>query len=60
MLCHAQAAKPVFPYGPFKLQCANAARFTQRELLYQRREESAVLATVTTTRQAETSSGMSV
>lgn len=21
MLCHAQAAKPVFPYGPFKLQC---------------------------------------
>lgn len=58
MLCHAEAAKPVFPYTSFKLQ--RAARFTQREPLCPRPEPGVLLATVTTTRRAETSSGMSV
>lgn len=58
MLCHAEAAKPVFPYTSFTLQ--RAARFTQREPLCPRPEPGVLLATVTTTRQAETSSGMPV
>lgn len=58
MLCHAEAAKPVFPCTSFKLQ--RAARFTQREPLCPKPEPGVLLATVTTTRRAETSSGMSV
>lgn len=60
MLCHARAAKPVFPYGPFKLQCVNAARFTQRELLSQRQEQTRGFSNSNYNRRAETSSGMSV
>lgn len=58
MLCHAEAAKPVFPCTSFKLQ--RAARFTQREPLCLEPVPGVLLATVTTTRRAETSSGMSV
>lgn len=61
MLCHAQAAKPVFPYGPFKLQCV----FERSEIHTKGTSlpEAGInwgFSNSNYNRRAETSSGMSV
>ena len=50
MLCHAQAAKPVFPYGPFKLQCVfERSEIHTKGTSLPEAGINRVLATVTTT-----------
>lgn len=60
MLCHAQAAKPVFPYSPFKLQCVWMHGDSHKGNLSPRGTNKPGFSNSNYNRQAETSSGKSV